>query len=153
MKTVNKKVIFNYQLFERFEAGVSLMGGEVKAIKQGKANLSNSFAKIMEKEAYLINANIPIEGKKDYNSTRIRKLLLHKKEITSIESKIKANKLTLVPTKMYTKGRRIKLELALAKSKNKVSKKETKKRQDIERDVQRELRDDKRMHEIRSSKH
>lgn len=140
MKKINRKAKFNYNLFEKYEAGIVLAGAEVKAIRKGDIDLSNSFAKVMEDEVYLINVNIPVEGKKDYNPTRTRKLLLHKKEILSIKTKIKAKKLTLVPTKVYTKGRRIKAEIALAKSKKKYQKKETKKKKDIEREVERELR-------------
>ncbi len=143
MKVNNKKANFNYKLFEKFEAGISLIGGEVKALRKGNVDLSQSFAKIVDGEVYLINANIPIEGKKDYLPTKSRKLLLHKNQIISIQSKIKAKKLTLVPTKVYTKGRLIKVEIALAKSKRKFEKKEAIKRRDIEREIERELRGEK----------
>ena len=140
MRIFNKKAKFNYNLLERIEAGISLIGAEAKALRVKGADLSQSFAKIIGGEIYLVNANIPVEGKKDYNSTRSRKLLLHKDQIVSIESKIKAKKLTLVPTKLYTKGRLVKVELALAKSKRKFEKKEAIKRKDIEREIERELK-------------
>lgn len=140
MKIFNKKARFNYKLLDRFEAGIALLGAEVKAIRRGAVDLSHSFAKVMSDEVYLINANIPVEGKKDYNTRRIRKLLLHKSQIVSIRSKIKAKKLTLVPTKVYTKGRLIKVEVALAKAKRKFEKKEAIKRKDIEREIERELK-------------
>lgn len=140
MVTFNKKAQFNYNLFERVEVGIALNGGEVKAVRGGKADLSNSYAKIIGNEIYLVNANMPVDGKKDYTPTRIRKLLLHKNEITTIMSKIKAKKLTLVPTKLYTKGSLIKAEIALAKSKREFEKKESIKKKDIERDIERELR-------------
>ena len=143
MKTINKKAKFNYKLFETIEAGIVLMGGEVKSARAGKTDLTNSHAKIMEDEVFLINANIPVEGKKNYNPTRMRKLLLHKKQILSIKTKIKAKKLTLIPTKMYTKARLIKVELALAKGKQEYQKKESIKAKDIDRDTQRELRGEK----------
>jgi len=143
MVIVNKKAQFNYNLFERFEAGLVLNGGEVKAVRGRQVDLSNSYAKIVGDETYLINANIPVEGKKDYVSTRTRKLLLHKSEIISIKSKIKAKKLTLVPLRVYTKGSLIKAEIALAKTKRKFEKKESIKKKDIERDIERELRGDK----------
>lgn len=140
MKIVNKKAKFNYKLFDRYEAGIELLGGEVKATKLGKVDLSNSFAKVVNGEIFLINASIPIQGKKDYRPTRTRKLLLRKDEIVSIKTKIKARKLTLVPTKVYTKGRLVKLEIALAKTKRKFEKKEEIKRKDIEREIAQELK-------------
>lgn len=143
MKIFNKRAKFNYRLFERYEVGISLMGGEVKSIRRGSTNLSHSYAKIIDDEIYLVNANIPVEGKKDYSPTRTRKLLLHRNQIISIKSKIKAKRLTLVPTKVYTKGRLIKAEIALAKAKRRFEKKEAIKRKDIEREIERELRGDK----------
>ncbi|QQS39091.1 SsrA-binding protein [Candidatus Woesebacteria bacterium] len=143
MNIVNKKVNFNYILFDKYEAGIALLGGEVKAIRGGHANLSNSHVKVMEDELFLINADIPVEGKKNYNQARIRKLLLHKSEIVSIKTKIKAKKLTIVPTRLYTKKRLIKIEIALAKSKLKHQKKESIKKHDIEREIEREFRGEK----------
>lgn len=143
MRIVNKKAKFNYNLLEHLEAGVVLNGAEVKAVRRGGVDLSNSFAKIISGEVYLVNANIPVEGKKDYNPTRARKLLLHKNQITSITGKVKAKRLTLVPTKLYTKGNLVKAEIALAKSKRKFEKKETIKKRDIEREIERALRGSK----------
>ena len=140
MIVLNKKANFNYILLERVEAGLSLLGGEVKAVKQGNVDLSNAFVKIADNEAYLINANIPVAGKTDYNTVRSRKLLLHKKEIVSILSKIKAKRLTIVPTKVYTKGPKIKLEIALAKSKRKFEKRQVIKKKDIERKIEKQLK-------------
>ena len=140
MKITNKKAQFDYILYDRYEAGISLLGGEVKSLKRNSVNLSQAFAKVIGNEIYLVNANIPIEGKKDYTPTRSKKLLLHKNEIVSIITKIKAKKLTLVPVKMYNKGLKIKLELALAKSKRKFEKKEAIKKKDIERELERELK-------------
>jgi len=140
---LNKKAKFNYQLLDKYETGIALVGAEVKAVRFGSVDLSQSYAKIIDNEMYLINANIPVEGKKDYSPTRTRKLLLHKDQIISIKSKMKAKKLTLVPTKVYTKGRLIKAEVALAKAKRKFEKKEAIKRKDIEREIERELRGEK----------
>ena len=136
----NKKAQFNYNLFERFEAGIALVGSEAKALRTTGADLSNSYVRILGNEAFLINANIPIAGKKDYDATRTRKLLLHKNEIVSIASKMKGKTLTLVPTKMYTRGRLVKLEIALAKTKRKFEKKEALKKKDIEREIEKELK-------------
>jgi SsrA-binding protein len=140
MKIINKKARFNYILFESYEAGISLLGGEVKALRVRGCDLGESYVKIIDGSPYLVNANIPIGGKKDYNSTRSRKLLLNKKEILSIQVKIKAKKLTLVPTKLYNKGPLIKLEVALAKSKRKFEKKEAIKKHDLEREVEEEFK-------------
>jgi SsrA-binding protein len=142
MRIFNKKAGFNYKLEdEKYEAGLVLSGGEAKAIRTGHADLNQSYARILSGNAYLINANIPVVGAKDYDSTRMRRLLLHKSEIISIQSKIKQRKLTLVPMKLYTKGRIIKLGLALGKSKREFEKRETIKKMDFQRDLERELKD------------
>jgi SsrA-binding protein len=140
MTIVNRKAKFNYQLFEHLEAGVSLLGREAKAIRNQRGDLSNSYAKIINGEAFLLNANIPADNGGNYDSRRTRKLLLHKSEIVSILSKIKAKKLTLVPIKLYTKGRLVKVELALAKAKRKFEKKEAIKKKDVERELEKELK-------------
>jgi len=138
VKIINKKASFNYTLLERFEAGIALIGVEIKALRERGADLNNAFVKIINGEVYLINANIFSESD---NPTRSRKLLLHKREIISLENKIKAKKLTLIPTKMYNKGRHIKVEISLAKPKKQFEKKEALKRQDIEKEAERELKD------------
>lgn len=140
MKIQNKKARFNYSIEEKLEAGIVLTGGEARAIRTGHINLSNSYAKILSGEVYLINAVVPITGAKDYNQSRSRKLLLNKREILNLESKIKTRKLTLVPTLVYTKGNLVKVELGLGKSKRKFEKKEILKEKDIKRDLQRELK-------------
>lgn len=142
MKVFNKKAKFNYILHEKYEAGISLNGAEVKAVKRGSVDLSRSYGKIINGEAFLINANIAVGGA----STRSRKLLLHKKQIESINAKIKAKKLTFVPIKMYTRGRLIKVEIALAKTKRNFEKRDSIRRKDIERDIERELRSKKHDH-------
>ncbi|OGM24611.1 SsrA-binding protein [Candidatus Woesebacteria bacterium RIFCSPLOWO2_01_FULL_39_61] len=145
MKIINRKASFHYKILEKYEGGIVLGGGEVKSLKVGGADISNSYAKIVNGEVYLINANIPIEGKRDYNSTRSRKILLHKSEIVSINTKIKAKKLTLIPLKMYNKGRLIKIELALAKPKREFEKRQAIKKKDLEREIERELRGEKKI--------
>ena len=137
----NKKAKFNYQLLDRFEAGISLKGEEVKVIKAGGVNLTNSYVKLMHGEAYLVGTNLSLSPGSKLNPGRTRKLLLHKRELIEIETKSKAKKLTIVPIKLYTKGRKIKLELALAKSKRKFDKRQTLKKKDIKRDIERELKD------------
>ncbi len=137
MRTFNKKAGFQYILEPgRIEAGLVLSGGEAKAIRTGHVDLSQAVARILNGEVYLINANIPIQGAQKYVSTRTRKLLLHKQELLFLATKMKQKKLTLVPTKVYTKGRLIKLELALGKPKSKFEKKEAIKKKDIERELE-----------------
>jgi|SRR3989304_6532793 len=136
----NRKARFEYQIFESFEAGIVLLGGEVKSIRNKRATISDSFARIINNEVFLVNANIPVEGKKDYDANRTRKLLLNKGQIISLSSKIKAKKLTLVPLKLYTKGRLIKIQLALGKSKRKFEKRADIKKRDIEREIKQQLR-------------
>ena len=142
MRAVNKKASFAYILDpERVEAGLQLTGGEARAVREGHVDLSRSLVRILNGEAFLINANIPVAGAKNYNSTRSRKLLLHREEIISISTKIKQRKLTIVPTRVYNKGRLIKLEFALGKPKRKFEKKEAIKKKDISRDIEAQLKD------------
>lgn len=141
MKIPNRRVRFDYILEpDRYEAGVSLTGGEAKAIRTGHADISQSVARIVDAEAYLINANIPVSGATKYDSKRTRKLLLHRDEIVSIGVKMKQRKLTLVPLKVYTKGRFVKFELALGRPKRKFEKKEAIKQKDIRRELEREFK-------------
>jgi SsrA-binding protein len=139
MKIINKRANFNYTIEEKIEAGIVLTGGEARAIRTGHINLSNSYAKIIGNEVFLINADVPVMGAKDYDSTHMRKLLLNRREIIDLETKMKQKKLTLVPTKAYLKGRRVKIELGLAKSKREFEKRESIKKKDIQRDMEREL--------------
>ena len=138
MKVVNRRARFDYEFIERHEAGIVLTGAEVKAVRAKKVNISQAHARIINGEMYLINANF--NGENIENPTRTKKLLLHRKEIESLETKIKAKKLTLVPTKMYTKGRLVKLELALGKPKRKFEKRQQMKKKDIEKELAQELK-------------
>lgn len=141
MNIVNKKAKFEYELTgEGVEAGISLLGAEAKSVREGRADISQAAVRILKDEAYLINANIPAPGLQKYNSTRIRKLLLHRGEILSLITKMKQKKLQIVPIRVYNKGRLIKLYLELGKSKHKFEKKESIKRHDINRDIERELK-------------
>ncbi|HWA52319.1 MAG TPA: SsrA-binding protein SmpB [Patescibacteria group bacterium] len=140
MKVENKRAFFNYFIEERIEAGVVLTGGEARAIREGHINLSNAYAKILSNEVYLVNAVVPITGAKNYNQSRSRKLLLKRSEIIALETKMKQKKLTLVPTKVYTKQRLVKVELGLAKAKHEYEKKESLKQKDIERDIEMNLK-------------
>ena len=141
MKIANKRANYEYILEgDRVEAGISLSGGEAKAVRTGHVDINQSVARIVNGEAFLINANIPVTGAQNYSSTRSRKLLLHKKEILLLTTKMKQFKLTLVPISLYNKGRLIKVTLALAKPKRKFEKKEAIKRKDIERELEKEFK-------------
>jgi SsrA-binding protein len=141
MNITNKKANYSYILEpEKIEAGLVLLGTEAKSLRCGRGDLSDSYAKIINDEVYLVNANIPCPNLTNYDSTRSRKVLLHRSEIVSLKSKIKAKKLTLVPVKLYTCGHLIKLSLCLGKSKHKFEKRETIKKKDIDRDIERELK-------------
>lgn len=141
MRIFNKRARFEYELVgEGVEAGLSLRGAEAKSLREGRGDLSQSFAKIVGSEIFLINANVPAQGLQNYDSTRTRKLLLHRGEILSLVTKMKGKSLQLVPVRMYTKGRLIKLYLELGKPKRKFEKKEAIKRRDINREIEKELK-------------
>ena len=141
MKVFNKKARFEYELTgEGVEAGISLLGIEAKSIRDGRVDISQSAVRILGDEAFLINANIPARGITKYNPTRIRKLLLHKKEILSLTTKMKQKKLQIVPIRIYNKGRLIKLYLELGRAKRKFEKKETIKRRDINRNIEKAMK-------------
>ncbi len=143
MRILNRRAKHDYYLFESFEAGVSLTGAEVKSIKQGRADLSSAFVRIRDGETWLVGANIPIYGPSSpegYDPLRTRKLLLHKRELVSLGTKTRQERLTLVPLSLYTKGRLVKVQVALARGKKKYEKREAKRRKDIERETERSFR-------------
>ena len=138
MKIINRRAKYDYNLLEKFEAGIALTGPEVKSIRSGRLDLAQSFVRLIDGEVWLINAHIhpyPFTDNRDYDSRRRRKLLLHKKEILKIQQRIKEKGLTLVPVSCYTKGDKIKLEIALAKGKKKYEKREAIKKRDLEREI------------------
>mgnify|MGYP001582780610 CR=1 FL=1 len=141
MRAVNKRARVDYQIFEQIEAGMVLRGGEAKAVRTGHIDISRSYAKIIGGEVYLINAVIPISGAQNYDSSRTRKILLHKSEIIELTTKMKQKKLTIVPISVYTKGSLVKVKLGLARSKRKFEKKQTLKQRDIERELEREIKE------------
>jgi len=142
--TENKRAYFNYQILDKFEAGISLIGQEVKSIKSGRVNLAGSYVVLKGEEAYLIGAVIPPYQPKnapsDYNPERSRKLLLNKSEIKSLIGKTKQKGLTLVPLKLYTKNGKIKLEFAVTKGKKKFDKREQIKKREFNRQKERLLK-------------
>ncbi|HET7098612.1 MAG TPA: SsrA-binding protein [Patescibacteria group bacterium] len=148
MKIFNKRASFEYELTgEKIEAGISLRGAEAKSIRENRADLSQSHVRIMGNQAFLVNANIPIPGMKNYDSTGMRKLLLHKSEILTLATKAKQGKLQIVPIVLYNKplpggrkSRLIKISLELGKPKRKFEKKEAVKQMDIQRDIDLEFK-------------
>ncbi len=137
MKISNKRAFFDYEILEKFEAGINLTGAEVKAMREGHADLTGAFVKIIGNEAYLINSKVfPYEYARpeNFDPKRTRKLLMHKKELISLKSKTEGSNLTIVPLNWYTSNRLIKLEVALGKSKKKFDKKEAIKKKDLDRE-------------------
>lgn len=142
MKIDNKKAFFDYEILEKLEAGITLYGAEVKAIRLGHADLSGSFVKIIGSEAYLVNAKIfPYKYAlpEGYDERRTRKLLLHKNEIIALRSKIESANLALVPLSIYTTKGFIKVQVGLGKGKKEYDKRAKIKKKDIQRSVEQEL--------------
>jgi SsrA-binding protein len=140
---VNRQARHNYFIEEVYEAGLVLLGSEVKSLRDGKANLKDSYARIQKGEAFLVNAHIsPYPGANRFNHepTRARKLLLHEREIERLTGKTKEKGLTLIPLKLYFKSGRAKVELGLARGKRLYDKRETLKRKMAEREVERSLK-------------
>ena len=140
----NKKVFFDYEILEKFEAGISLIGQEVKSIKLGKISLKGAYVVVKDEEIFLIGCHIPAYQPKnaplDYNPEKSRKLLLKKSEIKYLIGKTKEKGLTLIPLRVYTKRNLIKLEFGIAKRKKKFDKKETIKKRETEREIRRILK-------------
>jgi SsrA-binding protein len=139
----NKKAFHEYEIIETIEAGIALQGTEVKSVKNGQVNLRDAYVKIKDGEAILINCHISHyeQGNRaNHEETRTRKLLLHKKEILKLSSKVNEQGLSLIPLKVYLKGNYVKLEIGLGKGKKKYDKRETLKRKEQEREAQRALK-------------
>ena len=141
----NRKAHFNYEVLDKYEAGIELSGAEVKSIKTGKASLPGAFGIIRGGEVFLVGMQImpyqPTNISATYDPLRVRKLLLNKKEITELELRDKSKGLTLIPLSLYSKGRRIKVELAVVKGKKLHDKRETIKKRDVEREMRRTLKE------------
>lgn len=139
----NKKAYYNYEILEKFEAGLVLLGHEVKSIKTGHITLTGSYVVLTQGVPTLIGAKIPPyqpnNTPQGYNPEQSRRLLLNKKEIDYLVGKIIERGFSLIPLKVYEKSGRIKLEFALAKGKKEFNKKEKIKKRDIQRDINREL--------------
>jgi len=139
VKVINRKAHFEYELTDKFEAGINLYGFEVKAVKLGHADLSGSFVKIIGSEAYIVNSKIfpyKFAQSEGYEEGRTRKLLLHKKEIVGLKSKADGEGLAIVPISIYTTAKGlIKVELALGKGKKKWDKREAIKKREIRKSL------------------
>ena len=139
----NRKAKFNYFFREFFEAGIELKGSEVKSLRAGKANISESYAYKHNGEIYLINSHIPSYKESSYNNhepNRNRKLLLNKREINKLIGRINREGFTLIPTKLYFKKGKAKIEIAVAKGKKQYDKRHIKKKRDWDREKARYFR-------------
>jgi len=143
MRIVNKKAKREYIISEEIEAGLVLTGSEVKSLRSGRGRISEAFARIVDGEVWIHNFIIPAyrhNSVSDYDPARPRKLLLHKKQIISLQHKMEGKRLTLVPLVCYTTGRFVKVRLGVGKGKKQFEKREAKKRKDLEREVERDFK-------------
>ncbi len=140
----NRKIHFNYEVLEKYETGIELLGTEVKSIRGGRISLEGAFVVIRGGEAFLINSNIPPyqvkNAAKDYDPIRNRKLLLTKKEINELGSNEKNKSLTIVPLSVYNKNRKIKVSIALVKGKKTRDKRENIKKRETDIEIRREYK-------------
>ena len=141
--TINRKASFNYFFSDLIEAGIVLKGSEIKSIRSGKVNIADSYAVEKDSEIYLVNSHIPLYRQASYtnhNPYAERKLLLSRKEINKLIGKINEDGLTLIPTKMYFRKGKVKIEIAVAKGKKMHDKRQAKKTRDWNREKARYFR-------------
>jgi SsrA-binding protein len=134
----NKKAYHDYFILEKMEAGISLLGTEVKAIREGRLNLKDSYALVQSGETYLFNCHIsPYShgNRENHDATRSRKLLLHQREIRKLIGKTQEKGLTLVPLRVYFKRGKIKVELGVARGKKLIDKRESERRKEADREA------------------
>jgi SsrA-binding protein len=139
----NRRARHDYELLDRFEAGIVLTGTEVKSLREGRVQLGQAYADVRGGEVYLVGASIAEYAQgtiANHDPDRDRKLLLHRREIASLIGKVKERGLTLVPTKLYFKDGRVKVELALARGKEKADKRRDLQRRDAQREIERALK-------------
>lgn len=141
---INKRATFDYEILEKFEAGIELLGNEVKSIRLGRAQLLGSFVVLRGGEAYITGLIIPPyqahNTHSSYAEDRTRKLLLNKKQLLHLSESLKNKGLTLIAISLYNKGPKIKIEIGLAKGKKKFDKRETIKKRDTDRELRRTLK-------------
>lgn len=143
MEINNRKAKYNYQIFEKIEAGIVLTGTEIKSLRNGKANIKDSYASVKNGEVFLINMHISsYENGNIFNhdETRSRKLLLHKNEILKLYDKVRLEGYTLVPLKVYLKNGKAKVLIGVCKGKKNYDKREDIKKRDIERNIRAKLK-------------
>ena len=143
----NRKAFHDFHMLETFEAGMVLLGTEVKAIREGRVNLRDSFARIEDGEVFLYNVNISPyshRGYADHEPLRRRKLLLNRNEILKLVGKTVEKGMTLVPVRMYFKNGRVKVAVSLAKGKKEYDKRETIKRRDVDRETRAAVKEHRR---------
>ena len=139
----NRRAAHDYHLLEKFEAGIVLLGTEVKSARSGKINFKDSYIQIQNNEAFLINCHIAeysFGNRQNHDPTRVRKLLLHRKEINKIGGKTTLRGLTLIPLKAYLKNGIVKMEIALAKGKKLYDKREAEKEKSVKQDIRRMMK-------------
>lgn len=143
MKITNRQAHHGYKILETLEAGIALTGSEVKSIRAGRADLSNSFARITNGEAFLVNAYIyPYLGaRQDYVPNKTRKLLLHKQQINNLIGKVSSKGKALIPLSIYSKHNYFKVELAIAEAKSKYDHRRTLQKKDEQRKLEQELKE------------
>ena len=143
----NRKALHDYHLLETFEAGIALLGTEVKAIREGRVNLRDSYARVEDGEVFLFNVTISPyshRGYADHEPLRKRKLLLHRDEIRKLIGKTVEKGMTLVPTRLYFKNGRVKVAVSLAKGKKEYDKRETIKRREADRETRAAVKERRR---------
>jgi SsrA-binding protein len=142
--TVNRQARHDYDVIETYEAGIALRGTEVKSLRAGRANLKDSYAKVVNGEVFMLGAHISEyeQGNRhNHDPKRDRKLLMHKREIVRLNSKISERGLTLVPLRMYFKRGKAKVALGLARGKRMPSKREELRKRVLDREMERALKD------------
>lgn len=142
----NRQARFNYEILEKIEAGIALLGTEVKSIREGRANIKEGYADIRDGEVFLVGAHISPYSHgniSNHDPLRERKLLLNEREIHRLQGKVMEKGLTIVPLRLYLKGRLIKLELGVARGKKVADKREDIRKRDQEREIQREMKERK----------
>lgn len=141
--TVNRKVQYDYQILHTLEAGLSLLGTEIKSIREGRVSIREAYVRPQNGEMWLVGAHVahyPPAGPTNHDPTRNRRLLLHRKEIRELARAVEAEGVTVVPLRLYLKGGRAKLEIAVARGKKRYDKRAAIAKREAERQVQRALR-------------
>ena len=140
----NRKAHHDYEILDVLEAGVVLMGSEIKSIRAGKANITEGFVQIKGRELWLLNVHIAVydeAGVFGHEALRPRKLLLHKKEIVRLQARVREKGLTIVPLQLYLKNRRVKVEIGIGRGKKNYDKRESLRQKDASRQVSRALKE------------